>query len=185
MTLPLPTPRFRRLVSRAWLLALALAAVAACAAPTPSARGDTPTTRAQDGPKAGDTGAGQSTPPAATPATPAMPAAPAATPAGKKWQTGGPLPPERIDGQEKGAPEVRIDASCRTDADCTVKNVGNCCGQYPACVNVNSPTDPKGVQERCAKQGMSSVCGFREISSCACVKGTCEDSGSGALEVER
>src|SRR5436190_6985686 len=24
-----------------------------------------------------------------------------------------------------------VDASCKTDADCTVKNVGNCCGYFP------------------------------------------------------
>lgn len=41
---------------------------------------------------------------------------------------------------------VVIDRSCRSDADCTVKNVGNCCGAYPACVNVTSPTDPAGYR---------------------------------------
>jgi hypothetical protein len=74
---------------------------------------------------------------------------------------------------------VRIDTSCRTDADCTVKNVGNCCGQFPACVNVNSPTDPAGVQAECARSGRMSVCGFREIQGCQCVQGQCQDSGTG------
>lgn len=68
---------------------------------------------------------------------------------------------------------VVVDQSCRTDADCTVKDVGNCCGYYPACVNVNSPTDPKGVQASCQARGMMSVCGFREISGCSCVQGKC------------
>ncbi|HEU0306665.1 MAG TPA: hypothetical protein VFR30_06825 [Lysobacter sp.] len=91
-------------------------------------------------------------------------------------RTGGPLPPERVD---ETAP-VALDATCRTDADCTVKNVGNCCGYYPACVNVNSPTDPEGVQAECAKKGMASVCGFPEISSCTCSQGRCEAAPGGA-----
>lgn len=78
---------------------------------------------------------------------------------------------------------VKIDTGCRTSADCTVKNVGNCCGYYPACVNVNSPTDPQGVQAECARSGAMSVCGFREISACQCVKGQCEPA-AGGLDVQ-
>ena len=63
-----------------------------------------------------------------------------------------------------------------------VKNVGNCCGYYPACVNVNSPTDPKGVQAECAKKGMMSVCGFPDISSCSCKQGQCEAGAAQALQ---
>ena len=74
----------------------------------------------------------------------------------------------------------KVDSRCKTDADCTVKNVGNCCGYYPACVNVNSPTDPEGVQAQCAKSDMASVCGFAEISGCRCVQGQCQ-AGSGAV----
>ena len=73
---------------------------------------------------------------------------------------------------------VVVDSSCKVDADCTVKNVGNCCGRYPACVNVNSPTDPAGVQASCQAKGMMSVCGFAEIQSCSCVKGQCAAAGS-------
>lgn len=76
---------------------------------------------------------------------------------------------------------VRIDRSCRTDADCTVKNVGNCCGQFPACVNVDSPTDPAGVQAECARSGRMSVCGFRDIQGCQCVQGQCQDLGGTGL----
>lgn len=79
-----------------------------------------------------------------------------------------------------GAP-VKIDTSCTRDADCVVKNVGNCCGYYPACVNVNSPTDPAGVQARCAREGMMSVCGFPSISACQCVAGECQ-ADSAAVE---
>lgn len=76
---------------------------------------------------------------------------------------------------------VALDATCKTSADCTVKNVGNCCGYYPACVNVNSPTDPKGVQAECAKKGMMSVCGFQDISACTCNHGRCEAASGNAL----
>ncbi|WP_425563110.1 hypothetical protein [Luteimonas vadosa] len=73
---------------------------------------------------------------------------------------------------------VAIDYSCRTDSDCTVKNVGNCCGMMPACVNKGSPTDPAAVQAECNKQGVASVCGFREISACSCVSNRCQDQSS-------
>lgn len=70
---------------------------------------------------------------------------------------------------------IRIDRSCRSDNDCAIKDVGNCCGAMPACVNVNSPTDPQGVQDACAKSGRMGVCGFREIESCQCVQGQCKE----------
>lgn len=79
----------------------------------------------------------------------------------------------------KGAVPV-VDRSCRSDADCAVKNVGNCCGYYPACVNKDSPTDPAAVQAQCKASGMMSVCGFPDISSCSCNAGTCEAAGTGA-----
>ena len=75
------------------------------------------------------------------------------------------------------ATPVVVNSSCTVDADCTVKNVGNCCGYYPACVNVNSATDPTGVQASCQAKGMMSVCGFAEIQSCSCVKGQCAAAG--------
>ena len=68
---------------------------------------------------------------------------------------------------------VQIDRSCKTNADCEVKNVGNCCGYYPQCVNVNSPTDPEQVKADCAREGRSSVCGFPSIDQCQCVEGQC------------
>ena len=167
MTLPLLAH------ARAVVLALvlvALASVAACAAPSPSPSGDSAQSAepapAADRPAAGAAPVAQTTPPSSP--------APGRRPFDKR--TGGPLPPERID-DPKLPPEIKVDTSCRTDADCTVKNVGNCCGQYPACVNVDSATDPKGVQARCAKSGMAAVCGFPEISGCSCVKGTCQAAG--------
>lgn len=93
----------------------------------------------------------------------------------------GPIPGAPRIGGPPGGDAVVVDRSCTTDADCTVKNVGNCCGQYPACVNVDSPTDPEGVQARCAAEGRAGVCGFPEISSCQCVQGSCQASRREAL----
>lgn len=129
-------------------------ALIGCAAPVPqTAQGSTtsadqPTTVAQ--------------PASAQPPSPAAPDLRKLKP-----RTGGPLPPQVLD-----AP-VRIDRSCGTDADCTVKDVGNCCGAAPACVNVDSPTDPKAVQAACAKKGMASICGFKPIDHCQCVEHEC------------
>lgn len=76
-----------------------------------------------------------------------------------------------------------VNTACTTDSDCAVKDVGNCCGYYPACVNKDSPTFPEQVKAECAKSDMMSTCGFREISTCACVNGQCaaSDEGEGAV----
>lgn len=146
------------------LMMLAALALAACAAP--------PT----NGPVQGSP-QGESAEPA-QPAQPALPTQPAPT-------TPAPVSPApRGDTAVVGEP-AQIDSSCKVDADCTVKNVGNCCGYYPACVNVNSPTNPEAVQAECARTGMASVCGFREISSCSCVSGQCQAQSADLNEVLR
>ena len=73
-----------------------------------------------------------------------------------------------------------VDTSCKTDADCVVKDVGNCCGYYPQCVNAGSPTFPEQVKAQCAKDGMASTCGFQEVGGCQCVQGRCENLPNGA-----
>jgi len=77
------------------------------------------------------------------------------------------------------APSDAVDYSCRSHADCAIKNVGNCCGYYPACVNRDSPTFPEQVEAECEKSGMASVCGWPVIKGCACVEGRCEAADSG------
>ncbi len=71
--------------------------------------------------------------------------------------------------------------SCNTNSDCAVKDVGNCCGAYPMCVNKATKTDPAAVRAQCGKEGMASICGFQEVSGCQCVKGQCENIASGAV----
>jgi hypothetical protein len=70
-----------------------------------------------------------------------------------------------------------VDYTCKVDADCAVKDVGNCCGRYPACVNRESPTFPDRVKAECAKKGEMGICGFPEIKGCACVEGRCASRG--------
>ena len=70
-----------------------------------------------------------------------------------------------------------VDYSCRSDADCAVKDVGNCCGRFDACVNRDSPTFPDKVKAECAKNGTAGVCGFPVIEGCACVEGRCSAAG--------
>lgn len=67
-----------------------------------------------------------------------------------------------------------VNYRCQTDADCAVKNVGNCCGYYPACVNTDSPTFPGQVKAKCEAEGTMSVCGFPELKGCQCVDNRCE-----------
>ncbi len=75
--------------------------------------------------------------------------------------------------------------SCRTDADCTVKNVGNCCGAAPACVNVASPTDPAAVMAQCRASGRMSICGSPQITGCQCVEGQCSATPATADTLRR
>jgi hypothetical protein len=69
--------------------------------------------------------------------------------------------------------------TCQSAADCAVKDVGNCCGHYPACVHKDQPVDPEAVQARCKAEERSSICGFPEITACVCVDSQCVNSGTG------
>lgn len=80
--------------------------------------------------------------------------------------------------------KVVVDTSCKTDADCAVKDVGNCCGYYPACVNKDSPTDPAGVRAQCQSKGMAGICGFPSITSCQCSNGQCASASNGLMPIE-
>ena len=140
-----------RLHAAGWLLVLLLSALAACAAPAPQAANGT---KPMDG-------------------ADAIAQADPRPKIGQKLDLppmSDPYPPVKM--EDRDAP-VQVDRSCRTDADCTIKNVGNCCGAMPACVNKASPADPAGVQAQCAKDGMASVCGFAEIEGCRCADGQC------------
>lgn len=66
-----------------------------------------------------------------------------------------------------------IDYSCSTDLDCTVKDIHDCCGYYPACVNKDFNTKPELVQELCDASESMPRCGFPTINECRCVDGRC------------
>ena len=66
-----------------------------------------------------------------------------------------------------------LDRRCEKDADCQVKNIGNCCGYSPACVNKEAKADPTLVIKLCEAEGLVSVCGWSEITNCHCVEKHC------------
>jgi len=71
--------------------------------------------------------------------------------------------------------------SCKTDDDCAVKDVHNCCGYFPGCVNKNYTPDIEAVKKECEEEGMVSICGFVELSGCKCENNICrgiENQGS-------
>lgn len=70
--------------------------------------------------------------------------------------------------------KASIDYSCRSDSDCTIKDVRNCCGYYPKCVNLNAGADPEFVAAACAREGLASACGYPSIDACRCIESHCE-----------
>lgn len=66
-----------------------------------------------------------------------------------------------------------LNLRCQADADCAVKNIGNCCGFMPACVNKTSPTAPELVLARCAASGEEPICDHPMIYACLCEQGIC------------
>ncbi len=79
--------------------------------------------------------------------------------------------------------ELPIDPrQCEADADCIVKNVGNCCGYYPSCVNVSHEPDLEAVTKKCEEDDRTATCGYPEISHCTCVEHRCR-SMQGDVEV--
>jgi len=66
-----------------------------------------------------------------------------------------------------------LNARCKVDADCEIKDVGSCCGFYPRCLNKATQTFPERVKAQCGKEGRVSACGFPAITSCECVQGMC------------
>lgn len=171
---------------RAFTLALLIGSVltlGACTmpgAPENATRAETDTGEPA-APGEADSAAGDPAAPSATPdrATPSDSAPPVGAPM-QAPPMSDPLPPEPLPAASGPAPGV-VDRSCRTDADCAVKDVGSCCGAMPACVNTNAKPDPAAVKAQCERQGMSSVCGFKEITACSCVAGTCQD-GAGVAD---
>jgi hypothetical protein len=142
---------------------LAVCLLIGCTAPSPSPEtpGTPATPNAPEAPAA----------PAPTAPAPAPPASPATPPA---------IEPAPQTAPAIGANPAEPGRACSTDSDCAVKDVGNCCGYFPMCVNKDAKTDPAAVAAQCAKDGMGSVCGFQEVKGCQCVQGRCENLADGA-----
>ncbi|MBS0193149.1 MAG: hypothetical protein JSR34_02815 [Proteobacteria bacterium] len=73
------------------------------------------------------------------------------------------------------------DRRCKVDADCAVKDVGNCCGAYPMCVNKGAAVDAKAVKAQCAREGRMGMCHVMAVSGCSCVQGQCEVANTARL----
>ena len=82
---------------------------------------------------------------------------------------------EGIEGSSTGTDEYIVDYNCNTDDDCAIKDVGNCCGTYYECANINFPADPTRA---CADGGggdlLAGVCGWNVIHFCLCENGRCK-----------
>ncbi len=79
-------------------------------------------------------------------------------------------------GAQTGYPLTAPDQSmaCSKDTDCAVKTSYSCCGQVPACMNVNAtPPDQAEVQKSCGDS--IGICGYTEVVGCTCQKGVCTD----------
>lgn len=157
------------------LLAPVVLMLAACAAPAPN------DTHAGHPAPAGSASAParEALLPSRDEATAPRAGAPAPQPAPTREdapRTAAPAPATPVAGGDASA----VNRSCRTDADCVVKDVGNCCGYFPACVNVNATTNPAAVKAQCEASGMASTCGFAEISACTCTAGQCTAAGPNA-----
>ena len=70
--------------------------------------------------------------------------------------------------------EESIEYSCQVNSDCVIRDVRNCCGYYPKCINRNSDTKPELVQELCRLTDTMAICGFPTINSCVCNNNVCE-----------
>jgi len=110
---------------------------------------------------------------ATTAPAPSQAAAPPATPG------------QAQDTPRAAAGPTQPDLSCKVADDCAVKNVGNCCGYFPACVNKHAKVDPAAVRAECERTGMSSVCGWQDIQACECTQDQCRAVSGLPLEVDR
>jgi hypothetical protein len=167
-----------RAFALALLIATGLAACTMPGAPDDASRLETSAGErapATDAPRTSGDATGSDAPAASPNPGAAAPSGPEVPP-GEAPPMSDPLPPEPAPVAERRAADPSApDRSCRTSADCVVKDVGNCCGTMPACVNKGARTDPAAVKAQCERQGMASVCGFKEVTACTCVAGTCQD----------
>ncbi len=62
---------------------------------------------------------------------------------------------------------------CEQDSDCVVKDVHNCCGYYPRCVNKNYTPNITEVEKSCQEQKALGSCGYLEITNCKCIENKC------------
>ena len=62
---------------------------------------------------------------------------------------------------------------CSVNSDRVVKDVHNCCGYYPKCVNKDYIPNIASVEKECKEKGIVSICGFAEVKECRCEQNKC------------
>jgi hypothetical protein len=102
--------------------------------------------------------------------------------------TNDPIPATSASAATTPAPQGNFDlehpdSSCKIDADCEVKNVGNCCGVHKECVNKDAPTDPAKVKALCGQEHRMGVCSTRYVAGCSCSQGKCQVSNPAAPKI--
>ena len=117
-------------------------------------------------------------------AAPADPSSASSAPPPPVPSSVAPTPSGHFDSSLKAHVDLSFD--CTIASDCAIKDVGNCCGSYPACVSVDSPVDAAAVARECADKGLSGICGYPVVEACVCNAGRCEAApsngqGSGAV----
>jgi hypothetical protein len=70
-------------------------------------------------------------------------------------------------------PRPAVDYSCTSDEGCAVRDIGNCCGDYPVCASTGYVPDQAAVTAWCAENQLMSVCGFPDVTRCTCESGSC------------
>jgi hypothetical protein len=70
--------------------------------------------------------------------------------------------------------EIKDPYYCDAPSDCEIKDIHNCCGYYPRCVNKDYIPDIEAVKKKCIENDIVSICGYPEISECRCIENSCK-----------
>lgn len=60
-----------------------------------------------------------------------------------------------------------LNASCKTDDDCVIKNIENCCGYYPKCLSKEAVLNPEEVERLCEGENATG-CPIASLGYCRC-----------------
>ncbi len=69
-----------------------------------------------------------------------------------------------------------LNYSCNFNFECKIKDIHDCCGYYPECVNSNAKVDPDFVDRICGKEVRLCPLGVftSDTTSCKCINKKCQ-----------